>query len=166
VLGRQPGGGVAAVEQEPVEHVQGVAGQEHQRGVQHVLAGGPHVDGDRVARADRVLQDPDQRWHRVAGVRGLAHHPGEVEAGRVGAGGGDGVGRRGRHEPEPRRRPGQGRLDPQERAQPRLVGEHAGHRAAREGPVEEAGHPPDPARPGQIAKKTVSPSPRSRMSSR
>ena len=51
------------------------AGQQHERGVQDVLAGGADVHGRGVPLPHRVLQHAHQRRHRVAGVGRLARRP-------------------------------------------------------------------------------------------
>jgi hypothetical protein len=149
-----------------VDRRDGVPGEQQQGGVEDVLAGAADVDGDRVPFPDRVLQDPHQRRHRVAGVGRSRDDGGEVQPCRVGAGGGHRVGGRRRHQPGARRGAGQGGLHLEQRPEPGVVGDGRRCRTARERPGEQTRHGSLPTVTGQTAKKTVSWSPCRWMSKR
>ena len=146
-------------------------------GVEDVLAGRAHVDGDGVPLPHGVLQHPHQRRHRVAGVGGLRHDGRQVQAGRVRAGGGHRVGGRRRHEAQPGGGAGERGLHLEQGAEP-------GRRRRRRRPLPRArrcrrrvrsragsrsrarSYRSAPAVAAHTAKNTVSRSPWRRMSRR
>ena len=126
------------------QRLNGVAGQQHQGGVQHVLAGQrgvhgfPGADAGGVQRLDLLPQVGQQRDHGVAAALGTAGDVRRVVAARLGGGGHDGGGT-GRRQARLLQHGGPAGLDGEDRRQHRTVPRQRRHQGRRRDGTEQAG---------------------------
>jgi hypothetical protein len=76
--GRRGGGGFEV----GVDPVESAAREQHQRGIDDVLAGGTAMDGSAGVRRHEAAERPDERRHRIAGQRRLPADLGQVDVAR------------------------------------------------------------------------------------
>ncbi len=150
--GARVGGGAQVVHQ----RLEAASRDEHQRGVEDVLARRAVVDVLRGVRSDGRAERRDERHDRLGMPRGRGAERGNVEVRRV-ARGRDRLGSLDRDEVAARARARERRLDVEQRLQPGCVARRSSGSAAREDPAEEG---------RQTAKKTVSSRPWRWMSNR